>query len=132
MISSVVEKLKNAAWEAASFTQLVVFIVHAMLGVRLLVLPAIMLAQDLTSPAVAQHQISEVQADLRRHERKIDGLTSSVHGLIVEMAVLSKHIENAEKSREKSRSTDWADSLTLMLLFGLLGDRGVALYRQRG
>lgn len=130
MISSGMEKLKDAAWGAACFGQLVAFIVHALLGVRLLVLPAMMLAQDLYSPAAAQQQIEGLQADLRRHERKIDGLTSSVHELGVELAVLSQHIEDAEESHDKAHDRfDWS-GFTLLGLLGLLGERGFAKWKK--
>lgn len=127
-MSSAIEKLKGAAWGAACFGQLFAFIIQALLGVRLLVLPALVLAQDATRPAVAQQQIAGLQSDLRRHERKIDGLTSSVHGLAVEVAVLSRHIEDAEKVHDR---TDWS-AFTLMGLLALLGERGVATYRKKG
>ena len=120
---SLLKTVKDIAWDAACFGQLFGFIIHALLGVRLLVLPALVLAQDASSPAIAQQQIESLKADLARHERKIDELSDGVQDLAVEVAVLSQHLGAAENSHSND---NLSDNMILLLVLGLVGERGLA------
>ena len=80
-----------------------------LLGVRVLMLPALILAQDALNPVVAQQQIDGLRDDLERHEQKIDELTKAVQSIAVQVAVLARD--------------DYSDKAILFLVLALGGER---------
>lgn len=107
------ERIKDIVFEAVNFGYLTLLILQMLLGARVLMLPALILAQDALNPVVAQQQINGLRDDLERHEGKLDELTKAVQSIAVQVAVLA----------QSRSSDDYSDKAILFLVLALGGER---------
>ena len=65
-----IERIKDIVFEVASYGHLTLLILQMLLGVRMLILPALILAQDAISPAIAE-RVGKLEVKVAALERQL-------------------------------------------------------------